>query len=103
MKISYFQNDKNKKSNWDSITRDERFFCSELFRNIRSDQTGFLSLIKEGINIKKDDIEKLTDKERRLFFIEQIDVEKFDIGFEVCFYRDMLFLYKDKYKGLSSN
>jgi len=100
MKISYFQNDKSEKSSWDSITRDERFFCSELFHQLRSDQTGVLSLIKEGINRKKYDSKNINDQDKeRLDFLKNIETKEFDIGFEVCFYRDLLKLYGKGIKG----
>jgi len=87
MKISYFQKDKNEEIKWDNITRDERYFCSELFHNLRSDQSGILSLIKESIIT-----EEKKDKEK-LNFLKNIESKRFDIGFEVCFYRDMLNYY----------
>jgi len=93
MKISYFQKNNSEKANWDNITRDERYFCSELFHNLRSDQSGILSLIKEGIIA-----EEKNDKER-LNFLKNIESEKFDIGFEVCFYRDMLKWYRKGIRG----
>ena len=83
MKISYFQKNNGEQVKWDNITRDERYFCSELFHNLKSDQTSFLSLVKKGVNEEKDDKE-------RLDFLKNIETEKFDVGFEVCFYRDML-------------
>ncbi len=100
MKISYFQKNKNEKAKWDHITRDERFFCSELFHNLRSDQKGFLSLIKESLNLKKYDSKNITDQDKeRLDFLKNIDTKEFDIGFEVCFYRDLLKLYGKGIKG----
>jgi len=91
MKISYFQKTNGEQVKWDNITRDERYFCSELFHNLKSDQISFLSLIKKGVNEEKNDKERLN-------FLENIEAKRFDIGFEVCFYRDMLYLYQDNRK-----
>jgi len=63
---------------WEEITRDERYFCAELFYEIKKDLIGkkrFLRFLKEK------------DKKRR---IEASVSEKWDIGYEVCFYRDFL-------------
>ena len=99
MNIPYFQRSENKKVNWDNITRDERYFCSVLFHNLKFNQRSMLSLIKDGINNKKYNIEKLSKKNKeKLNFLKNIELKRFDIGFEVCFYRDMLYLYKDKRK-----
>ena len=92
MKISYFQKNNDEQVKWDNITRDERYFCSELFHNLRSDQSGILSLIKEGI------IAEEKKGKEKLNFLKNIESKRFDIGFEACFYRDMLYLYKDKRK-----
>lgn len=89
MKISYFQKNKNKDIKWDNITRDERFFCFELYQSLKDDQKGLLTLIKEGINMEKYKEGRITNQ-NRLDFLEGIESKTFDIGVEVCFYRDLL-------------
>lgn len=80
MNISYLQNSKSNNATWKNITRDERHFCSELFHHLKVDQKGFVSLIKKG---------RVTNS-KRLEIPENIDAQIFDIGYEVCFYRDLL-------------
>jgi hypothetical protein len=57
---------------WANITRDERYFCAELFQIIKANKAPFSELLKEKGIIKTADI-------------------KYEIGFEVCFYRDYVF------------
>jgi hypothetical protein len=57
---------------WSQVTRDERFFCQRLFELVRSEsEEAFVRYISKtlGLNL-------------------QIDGE-WEIGFEVCFYRDL--------------
>ena len=61
MKLSYFKNQA-----WIDIAREERYFCLELYNEMRKDLKPFLGLLE----ISKE--------------------KQFDIGFEVCFYRDLL-------------
>jgi hypothetical protein len=67
-KVAYL----NSKS-WAEVTREERFFCAELFSLIREDETRgpFFDLL--GIKGKEQ--------------------ASFDVGLEVCFYRDVLKAY----------
>ena len=53
-------------NSWSEITRDERYFCAELFFEIRKDIKPFLELIGRNTNTK------------------------WDVSYEVCFYRDFL-------------
>ncbi|GAB6390922.1 MAG: hypothetical protein MdMp014T_0295 [Treponematales bacterium] len=64
---------------WAEVTREERFFCAELFSLIREDETRkpFFDLL--GIE----------GKEKQ---------DSFDVGFEVCFYRDVLWKYGERVK-----
>jgi hypothetical protein len=52
---------------WKDITREERVFCAELFFQIRQNPKPFLNLLGIGSN------------------------KTFDVGYEVCFYRDVLY------------
>jgi hypothetical protein len=70
MSISYLKN-----QTWISITREERVFCAELYFQLRNDLKPFLKLADLPINIK------------------------YDIGYEVCFYRDILKAYKKSIKA----
>ncbi len=62
MKLEYF----NQKS-WAEVSREERFFCAELYYQLKKDIKPFLNLISCDVN------------------------KEYDIGFEVCFYRDVLY------------
>jgi hypothetical protein len=62
MKISYLDD-----NSWEDITREERFFCAELYYNIRENPQPFFNLLEETKNCNV-----------------------YDIGYEVCFYRDVL-------------
>jgi hypothetical protein len=61
MQIEYLNN-----KSWKEISREERLFCAELYHAICHDQKPFLELL--GIDSNK----------------------SFDVGYEVCFYRDVL-------------
>ncbi|MGF1727934.1 hypothetical protein [Photobacterium nomapromontoriensis] len=67
MHISYLKN-----SCWSDWTREERFFCSSLYEQAKQRLGEFIALI----NLKTD-----------LALDEDIE---WDIGYEVCFYRDYL-------------
>ena len=55
---------------WDEITREERFFCAELFYELKKNPKPFLDICKLNSN------------------------QKYEIGFEVCFYCDILKAYE---------
>lgn len=58
-----YLNDKN----WTDITRDERFFCTELYVVIKKDTKGFVKWLSKKIpNLPVDD-------------------KNYEVGFEVCF------------------
>jgi len=61
MSLSYLGN-----KTWNEITREERVFCAELYFQIRNNIVPFLKLINIDETIA------------------------FDVGYEVCFYRDVL-------------
>lgn len=58
---------------WSEITREERYFCAELFFEIRKDSKKFIQFLNSNptlnLNIS----------------------EEWEVGFEVCFYRDFLY------------
>jgi len=63
-----------KNKTWAEVTREERVFAEELFRQIKNNPQPFFSLLgKEGNN--------------------------YDIGFEVCFFRDVLKLHGKSIKA----
>jgi hypothetical protein len=67
MGISYFKDNK-----WSDLTRDERFFCSVLYQKASEDPGKFAQWLIDTL---------------------KLDVSKdgeWDIGYEVCFYRDFL-------------
>jgi len=67
--MKYFNN-----KTWSEISREERFFCAELFFELKSNPNPFLSLIGKG-------------------------AKDYEIAYEVCFYRDVLHAYKRSIKG----
>ncbi len=64
MKLPYLKN-----KSWSETTREERLFCAELFFQIRNNIAPFLQLISKDVS------------------------NHYDIGYEVCFYRDVLKSY----------
>lgn len=65
---------------WSDITRDERYFCAELYFDIKQDLKEFLKWLKKrGVAI--------SDKEIK---------DEWEIGFEVCFYRDYVKVIGDE-------
>ena len=59
---------------WAEVTRDERFFCQHLYGLIRQDVPRFIKKLNE------------------LAILELPDDEEWEVGFEVCFYRDHRFM-----------
>ena len=59
---------------WAEITREERVFCAELYKELKKNKEPFLTMC--GLSIDKE----------------------YEIGFEVCFYRDIIKEYTEKYK-----
>ena len=59
---------------WAEVTRDERFFCQHLYNLIRHDVPGFVQKLNEiaGLNLPVK--------------------EEWEVGFEVCLYRDHRFM-----------
>ena len=57
---------------WSSWTREERYFCAVLFCRARSDPAGFASWLIETSGLEID------------------PAGEWDLGYEVCFYRDYL-------------
>ena len=98
MSNSYFNN-----NIWSEITRDERFFCYELYNCIKQNQKSFLKLLAESINpssfLNNESLEQLN---------KLLDTKTFDVGVEVCFYRDLIYYHEnnrkekiEKWTGLS--
>ena len=59
---------------WAEISREERLFCAELFFAIRGDESRFVGWLNERIPSLRLDAS-----------------EPWEVGYEVCFYRDLLF------------
>lgn len=66
--------------NWKEITRDERYFCAELFFEIKHDTLSFVKWLSEK------GVCKISDDEFN---------NQWEIGFEVCFYRDYILMFGD--------
>ncbi len=73
--VTYFNNKK-----WQEITRDERFFCSHLYHSI--------------INREKEFVEWLNNNPK----INLNPNNNWEVGYEVCFYRDLIHHWKDDTK-----
>lgn len=72
LNISYLNNEI-----WDHVSREERFFCFELYNSIKGEPTPFLDLISRN------------------------PATNYDIGVEVCFYRDIMYEFGMSIKGTS--
>lgn len=72
MGIDYFEG-----KEWIDITRDERFFCAELYFSAKNDPSVLVELINEKLGLE---LPVKTD---------------WELGFEVCLYRDFLY-YNNK-------
>lgn len=66
--IKYFGN-----KSWADITREERYFCAELFFDIKNNTKAFIYFLNKRLKTE--------------FNIDQ----QWEVGFEVCFYRDFLY------------
>jgi hypothetical protein len=66
--------------NWKDVTRDERYFCAELYFEIKQDTLAFVKWLKEY------NVTPISDEEMKA---------EWEIGFEVCFYRDYIFKHGD--------
>jgi hypothetical protein len=72
MPFPYLQN-----KNWSDITRDERFFCAELYNEIKQNPIVFIELLQTKIPTLK-------------------VVNNIEVGFEVCFFRDYVKEFGDE-------
>ena len=59
---------------WAEVTRDERFFCQHLYQLIKADPTKFVEYVNAASSLGL-----------------QVSA-KWEVGYEVCFYRDLWFL-----------
>jgi hypothetical protein len=81
-RISYLLDKKNNYGTWKSITRDERFFCCELYHEISNNPKKFIDWLILKINAHS---QKIINHN-----------EFWEVGFEVCFYRDFIFEIGEK-------
>ncbi|MCP4121026.1 MAG: hypothetical protein GY751_04675 [Bacteroidetes bacterium] len=93
--LTYFKN-KNDWRNWDRITREERVFCFELFNEIRKGDleknTALFNLLKKKYNVskfQKENSQNILPKEK-LDLWSKLKPGDFQVGVEVCFFRDLL-------------
>jgi hypothetical protein len=71
---------------WTDITRDERFFCSHLYNAILNHErgvAGFVDLINGKCNLGL------------------LVTDNWELGYEVCFYRDLAYRFPERYERLS--
>jgi len=67
--------------NWKDISRDERYFCAELFFEIQKDTIAFVKWLNE----------------QKICETSKFDLHsEWEIGFEVCFFRDYIFKIGEK-------
>lgn len=88
MGINYLPNNKS----WSEITRDERYYCAELFQVSKEAPEKLVNLIREKINDKIPDSDNLKKC--------LCSKSNWEIGYEVCFYRDVIHIRsREKYNG----
>ena len=71
---------------WSEVTRDERFFCAHLYKKVLEHLEGiprFIRTINEACGLSLD------------------ETANWELGYEVCFYRDLWFYKPEKYEVLS--
>jgi hypothetical protein len=94
MTIKYFNG-----STWEKISREERFFCSLLYHDIRTGNNldRFIRFLNAVPSPLPDDASSPIPK-----FKNTIDLNPYtywEIGYEACFYRDMIYHIKEKTIG----
>jgi len=91
MGFHYLKDKDSKEKTWAQITRDERTFCSFLFHQIGKEPKKFIKFLN--------DLKSPLSEYRHENRINLDPQEKWEAGFEVCFYRDVL---KAKGEGVRS-
>jgi hypothetical protein len=76
MGLPYLKDKEGKTFSWSEVTREERYFCAELFFETRHDVKKFVECINNKAIFNKDEL-KLDEK------------KDWELGYEVCFYRDL--------------
>lgn len=87
MGISYFGPYKK----WVDITRTEQLFCSYLYHTVKGNENNFIKLLNNSIPIRG----------KKISFTESELECEWEIGYEVCFYRD--YLYKIKQQSVRNS
>lgn len=62
---------------WEDLTREERWFCQQLYQVVRGRESKFVAALQAACRWRDDTPSVVADQEWR-------------IGYEVCFYRDLL-------------
>lgn len=70
------------KKTWQDITREERFFCSHLYHTIINREKEFVEWLNNNTTLKLN------------------PHSKWEVGYEVCFYRDLIKHWKDQGKTI---
>ena len=70
------------KKNWQDITREERFFCSHLYHSIINREREFVEWLNNNTTLKLN------------------PNSNWEIGYEVCFYRDLIHHWKTQGKTI---
>ena len=78
--FKYLKSDDNDSPNWRDLTRDERTYCMSLFKAFEEAPEKLLPILKLNKFLKS--------RESNREFVST--GKKWEIGFEVCFYRDLL-------------
>lgn len=71
---------------WQDISRDERYFCAELFFEIKKDPISFVKWLNDRIILKSSKLDLNSE---------------WEVGFEVCFFRDYVFEIGEKNENKS--
>jgi len=72
--------DNKEEKSWQDITREERFFCSHLYHTIINREKEFIKWLNNNTTLQLN------------------PQSKWEIGYEVCFYRDLIKYWKDDTK-----
>lgn len=81
MCFTYFNNN-NSNNKWKDITREERYFCCELFNHFKGKENEFIKFLY-------DEDSKCKSLNHICFDKRELEENyEWELGFEVCFYRD---------------
>ena len=95
MSISYLKDKSGENKSWNDISREERLFCSHLYHAIHSLPNKRTFITK--LNSLKSPIKRFTNN------LNLSKEANWEVGFEVCFFRDLLYFHNIPIRKLKSN